>query len=343
MLIVNSKQLPVHADNKHEMYLFYKEYTDGLNELQARFPSGEIMLRRVGYPKVNVSPDGSSSLPEIPAPIMIKSVKTDKDGNIWGYCQGSPIIHPNGLCEIDQAKNTITIGDEILHLPLRSKPDYTFFIMYKSGILNTEYLVYDPEGDIIRELKEKQNRNQVTNAIWSNMSDEKVRMMAQAWGVRDAGKKDILILKEELESKVFFMEEEKQKDKTNLMLRGIAEFLADARNDEFTRPKSIIQFGVDEKRITYKSNHFYFDGEDLTHVPFGREDQISRQEYLAQFFRDPQNKEKWQTVLKGLITREYIETLDKYGLKWLTQQFGIAQNQSEEKLRNALLELFPTT
>lgn len=340
MLIVNSKTLPNNAAKDHELYSYMKEYQESVKELQTRFVSGQISLKRVGYPRQNRMPDGNLGLPEIPPIMMIKSIKTDSSGAIWEYCKGRPIIGANGLVNVPPNDSTISIGEEILVIDLKGKPDYAFFMMYKSGILGTEYTVFDPEGDRMRDLRDKNARNQVTNAIWSNMDEPKVRMMAGAWGIKDSNKADLLILKDDLEKKVLAMDVEKKKKPSELMLRGIDEFLADARNDEYARPKHLIQLGLDDKRITYDKNHFYFDGADLCHVPFGKDTPAERQEYLAQFFRNPENKEKWLLVLKGLLNKEYIETLDKHGVRYFAGQFDIPLNKKEDALKTALLELF---
>lgn len=341
MLIVNSKTLPQNANKDNELFPFVKEYQESVGELKTRFVSGQIQLKRIGWPKINRSPDGSSVLPETPPLMMIKSIsKPDANGATWEYCKGRPLIEANGLVKTPPNDSTISIGDELLVLDLKGKPDYAFYMMYKSGILGTEYQVFDPEGDRMKDLREKNARNQVTNAIWSNMDEPKVRMMAGAWGIKDSNKAELLILKDDLEKKVLYMDEEKKKKPSELSLRGIDEFLADARNDEYARPKHLIQLGLDDKRITYDKNHFYFDGADLCHVPFGKDTPAERQEYLAQFLRTPENKEKWLLVLKGLLNKESIENLDKYGVRYFAGQFDLPLNKKEDILKTSLLELF---
>lgn len=337
-LIVNSKQLPDNATKDNELFKFVKEYQDGVSELKLRFLAGDICLRRNGYPRINKSPDGTQ-INESPAPIYIKLTRS-VNGATWGYCKGRALIHPNGLVEVSPTDSYEDIGSEYIHINLSVQPDYAFFMMYKSGILGTEYTVYDPEGDRMKELREKNARNQVTNAIWSNMDEPKVRMMAGAWGIKDSNKADLLILKDDLEKKVLAMDEEKKKKPNELMLRGIDEFLADARNDEFTRPKALIQLGIDDKRITYSKNHFYLDGAELCHVPFGKDTPVERQEFLAQFCRNPENKEKWLLILKGLLNKDYIEAMDKYGVRYFAGQFDLPLNQKEDALKTALLSEF---
>jgi len=228
------------------------------------------------------------------------------------------------------------IDSEIWTINLRKDPDYAFFMIYKSGLIDKEYQIYDPEGDKLKELTEKNNRLKVQFAIRENMDEEKLRMIGQSMGVKNAAKKNILILQEEIESKVFAMDEQKKKEPTNLMLKGVPEFLAEMKNDDVTRPKAIIQYGIDEGKITFnpKDSHFYFGSADLCYVPITR--QSDRQDYLALFLHNPENEQKWIDILKGLITPEYIDTMDKYGQRWLAKQVGIALNKKPEELLTAL-------
>ena len=338
MLIVNSKQLPVNAGKDHELYSYANEYKAGIRDLEVRFPSGQIQLKRNGYPRMNKSQDGTPTLPEIPSPVFIK-LTCSVDDAIWSYCKGRPVIEANGLMSVREEENSEVLNGEVLHFDLKNKPDYVFYLMYKSGLLGSVYSVYEPEADKLRELETKNSRIKVTSLIWNDLPEDKLRMVCQAWGVKDSGKKNILLLKEEIENKVFAMESIKQKDTSNLMLKGIAEFIAETKADEITRPKAIIQHAVDEGRLVFNNSRFYFDGNEVCYVPPDRHD--TRMEYIAAFLRNSDNKEKWDTILRALITQDYVNKMDKYGKRWLASQSGVALNQKEEDLTKALLEAFP--
>jgi hypothetical protein len=276
-------------------------------------------------------------MPENPAPIFIKLTRT-VEGVTWGYCKGRPLIHPNGLVEVPPNDNSMVIDSEVFHLDCKKQPDFAFFIMYKSGLLGTEYMVYDPEGDKLKELTEKNARLKVQSSI-REFEEEKLRMLSQAWGVKEAGTKNMILLQEELENKVFSMDDAKKKDPTKLMLKGIAEFLAESKNDAVTRPKALIQQGIDDKVITFNhsDSNYYFNGNKLCYVPFNT---TERQDYLAQYLRNPENSEKWLDILKALVTKETIEKYDKYGIRWIAEQLGLALNKKEDVLRTELLEMF---
>lgn len=335
-IIVNSKLLPPNATKDSELFNFVKEYQDGVTALKTRFPYGTIQLKRAGYPKVNKSPDGKTYLPEIAPPIFIKYTRT-VGGNTWAYCPGRPLIHANGLVDVPENDNSESIRGEMLTLDVNTKPDYTFYIWFKSGLIGTEFTIYEPEADKIKELTEKNANLKVQSSI-RDMEEEKLRMVCGAWGIKNASTKNILLLQEEIENKVFAMEQLKRNNPTDLMAKGVSEFLAEIRNDEITRPKAVIQLALDEGRLTFsqRPSKFLFDEAEVCHVPLDK--QSMKMEFLAQFLRHPDNRDAWLSILNTLITEEYINGLDRYGVRWLAGQLGIPLNQKPEELMKALLE-----
>ena len=301
MLIVNQKILNVNTKDP-ELVSFAKEYERGLADLKAKFPTGQVQIQRNGFPLINKSPDPNmQSMPETPSPIFIKLTKTDKEGNTWGYCKSRPKIKANGLASVPEIDNSEVLDGEILTFSLRDKPDYAFFILIKSGMLGVHYHVYDPEGDKVRDLEAKNAKLRVSFAIRENLSEEKLRMLASAWGVTDANKKNLLFVQEELETLVFNMEERKNKESSNLSLKGVAEFLAEAKNDEYTRPRAVVQYGIDEGKITFKKtdSHFYFGEIDLCYVPDHKRE--TRVEYLTNYLTEPSSADIWQYIIKSVI------------------------------------------
>lgn len=339
MIIVNSKVLNENVSKDSELYNYAKEYQEGVQALKTRFPDGVIRLKRNGFPKQNRLPDGALGLPEIPTPIYIKLTKTDKNGVSWGYCQGQPLIHPNGLVEVPPNNNSASFDSEVESFDLKQRPDYVFYIIYKSGLVGVNYSIWNPEGDRITVLQEKNATLKVQASI-REMEEEKLRMVSQAWGVKDAGKKNLLILQDEIENLVFSMEAKKKEEPTNLMLKGVNEFLAEIKADEITRPKAIIQLALDEKRLTFNpaNSHMYFDAADICYIP---PDKVAtRLDFLAQVLRQADRKEQWQGIIKALLDEAYINKLDKYGVRWVAGQLDIPLNKKEESLREALLGEF---
>lgn len=348
MLIANNRILPLDIIKGHELEKYSREYQEGITALNARFPNGNISLKRVGFPKpVKQSTNDLLMLPENAPPIFMKLTRT-VDGVVWGYSSGAPKTEANGLVSVNPDQNSIELAGDIISLDLKHQPDYTFFFWFKSGQISSNFSVSEPEADRMKELKDKQEKIRVQSLIWADMDETKFKMVCQAWGIslKDKSKQDkpIEVLRQEMEDKVFQAEDKKNKDKTDLMARGISEFLADIKADEVTRPKALIQYAIDEGRMVYdkKNGHWYFDGGDICFVTLDRQEPSRRQEFLAQFLRNSDHAEQWSSILKALITKEYIEACDKYGIRWICGQFGIKLTQKEEALREELSELlFP--
>jgi hypothetical protein len=339
MLIVNNKILTSLNDKSSELYEYAREYDSCIKDLNNRFPSGTITLQRNGYPKINKNPNGIATLPEIAAPIFI-NLTTSVKGVSWGYCKGAPTKHANGLVDVPDSVKTAEIKGEILVLNLKDEPDYTFFIMYKSKLLGSMFHIFDPEGDKIKELEEKNAKLKVQYAIRESMDEEKLKTMCNAYGIKKVNEKNILILQEELENIVFKQEEEKKKNPTNLMLRGVVEFLGEIKNDDITRPKAVIQNAIESEVLSFNKSQgkYFFDGDELCHVPFSRYE--DKQVYVMEYLQRPENAEKWRNVILKTIKKEDIEKMEKYGLRWLATQVDIPLNQKPEDLAKTLLEMF---
>lgn len=344
MIIVNSKVLPSEPIKGHDLFKYSVEYQDGTRQLQTLYPSGEITLRRNGYPRVNRRVDGSVTLPEDAPPIKITLTTTDKSGAVWSYVNGSPIHNANGLVEPRPETNRVMLEGEIIRLDLRNGLDYAFYIYFKSNLIGTEYHVYDPEGDEIREVKRKKEEMRAKTLIWNDFDENKVKLMCEAYGISISarGKEiDVDLLRQKLEDKVFAMETEKQRDKTNLLMaKGIAEFLADAKADEFTRPKAIIQRAIDEKILTYSKSYFRMGDLEICFVPLDWQSIDKRQEYLAKYFRTQDDGEKWTALLQAVVDKDYIDACDKYGLRWLAEQVGVRLNQQIDAIKEQVYEKF---
>jgi hypothetical protein len=342
MILVNNAILNVKkTDKDYDLASYAKEYQEGVSALRVRFPSGIIQLQQNGYPRINKSLDPEfPDMPEVAPPTYFKLTRTDPNGVIWGYCKGRPKIEANGLASVPEGDNWDVVDGEILSINLNEKPDYAFFIMYKSNLLKGVLHIHDPQGERLKELQEKNDNIKVQSLIWSDLEDNKLRTVAQAWGVSGVDKKEILVIKDELEKKILSMDADKKKHPENLMLRGVAEFISDTKTDEVTRPKAIVQMAFDSGKLKFRptDSHMVFGELDLGFVPFDK--QNDKATYIVNMLRLAENKEKWVQILKSLIDKGYIEGLDKHGLRWLATQFDIALNQKEESLRTALLELF---
>jgi len=334
MLIVNGSVLPANANKDHELFPMVDEYQRSIKKLKADYPKGEITLMRIGYPQTN--PTGlAEDVPPIYFPMQI----SDGNGVSWAYCKGRPVIHPNGLRELPKEDRSEALGDLIL-LDINKKEDYTFYMMFKSGILNNIYRVFDPDGDRLKELRLRNERREVEYAISKGMDESKLRNVAAAWGVEKAYEKDVLLVQADLETKVFALDDIKKKNPTNLQLKGITEFLTEIKADDYLMPKALVQKAIDYKKLVKdKQDQKYYLGDvEICYIPVNkRDDEV---DFIAGYLRHPDNKEKWDQLLTEMIDEEFITSGDKYSVRWLAVQVGIPVNQQAEAIRKALLDKF---
>jgi hypothetical protein len=348
MLIVNSKILQKDLQKGHELFEYWKEYEKGIRDLSVRFPDGVIQLKRKGYPR-DVPPHPANApdflMPPDAPPIFMRLTKS-VDGVLWSYVKGRPKIGANGLVEPNPTEDSETLLGEVMSLNLKKDADYAFFFWYKSGQIGSNFDIYDPAGDEVREARSKKDEMRVKALIWNDFDDNKVKLMCEAYGISISARNkeiDVDILRQRLEDKVFDMEAKKKSEPTNLMLKGIADFMADAKADEFTRPKAIIQRAIDEKVLTYKGAHFYMGDLEICFVPLDHQTIDRRQEYLAKYFRTNEDDSKWVSLLEAVVDREYIDSCDKYGVRWLAEQVGIRLNQQVDAIKQQVYEKFGVT
>ena len=335
MLLVNNQVLPANANKEtSELFPMVDEYKKKVKELRTNFPKGEITLMRVGYPQTN-----QTGLPEPPLPVFWHMERNDENGVLWSYCKGRPVIQPTGLRELSADDRNEQLGDTIL-LDINKREDYAFYMMYKSGIVGNLYKVFDPDGDKLKELRKRDAERDVQFAISRGMDENKLRNTAAAWGVDKAFDRDLLLVKDDLEKLVFFLQEKKEKAHApdNLQMKGITDFLAEIKSEDHLLPKALVQKALDYKKATLVNGQFSLGDIEICTVPFNKKDDPIT--FIAGHLRHPDNKDKWETFLKEVVDEDFINTGDKYLIRWLSEQVGIPLNQQEAKLRIALLDKF---
>lgn len=339
MLIVNNKILREGLSKNDELYSFLREYEEGIKNLERNYPRGVVQIKRIGYPKTPPPSTGDIILlPEPAPPIYIKATR-DVNGVLWGYCSGRPVIHPNGLVEVPDNANIITLDGEYMTVDYKQRPDYAFYLIYKSGILGLYYEIYDPEGEAIRQAEEKNRYLKMQYLIREGMSEDKCRAVAASWGVTNVGSKHLAIVQEELEKKI--IEGEKKKKESgylSLSIRGIDEFIEEIKSEDWVRPKAIVQMAIDANVVTFRAtdSSWYMGDQRLCYVPLDKTDE--KREVLTRWFSDENNREIWHDVLRSVVDEDYISSLSKWGLRWLAGEFDIPLNQSIEKLKDALVQ-----
>lgn len=171
----------------------------------------------------------------------------------WVYSE-TPLPENNGRVDVSQAKIgrwffrqdriTETITDEELAFFL-----YHVDPRFGEKNQNSKYQLIDTRGENQRRIEQKTPQIEFEYTLYGPQSsladDEKLQMVAQAWGIEQAGKRDRADLIVHLESAVLKGEQEKLRG--NRYARGIKEFLEDVKMGEQTQIRSIAQMAVDHK------------------------------------------------------------------------------------------------
>lgn len=334
MILINGQELPKNADKTHPLYSYAREYKNDLASLKSRFPKGVIKLSRIGWPKFNAT-GHIEPVPTITVP-MHCTVDSEAGEAQWAYCDGRATILPNGLRELPSNKRMMRVGDS-LTVDLNRQPDLAVYL-FKTRFINLELRVDDPETEAINKALAREREIELGNVIWNGIaSEEKLRMIASAWGVSGAAKMDVRVLRSQLEQKVLSMEKNKQQNAADLTRKGVKEFLDEVKGDKDMMLRSLIQGAIDEKKMQWSmtSGHYLLKNRKFLFVPSDYEGR--HVDYIANYLSSPANEEQLKIFLTEVLTEETIEALDKIGLTWLCGLYDIdTKGKAPVELKGAL-------
>ena len=124
-------------DEKHPMYAYALQYTEGIAELKKNHGS-VIRFVRPGFPKMNLGSDSKgneTSIVEPTPPAMFPLEKVyahpTRGEEIWSCCLTMPKLLPNGLWSIGNKKG-LKITDAI-SVDIDKQPDLAFYLYYSGG------------------------------------------------------------------------------------------------------------------------------------------------------------------------------------------------------------------
>lgn len=320
MILINGQELPKNADKTHPLYSYAREYKNDLASLKSRFPKGIIRLSRMGWPKFNAT----GLLEPVPMITIPMTCTADSEAGEaqWAYCDGRSTILPNGLRELPTNKRMMKVG-ESLAIDLNKQPDLAVFI-FKTKFVGLELRIDDPETEAINKALARQGEIELGGVIWNGIAnEEKLRMIASAWGVTGAAKTDIRILKAELEKRVLFLENHKQQNAADLSRKGVKEFLDEVKGDKDMMLRSLIQNSIDEKAMQWSmtSGHYLLKNRKFLFVPSDYEGR--HVDYIASYLSSPSNEEQLTIFLTEVLTAELIDGIDKIGLAWLCSLYNV--------------------
>lgn len=139
----------------------------------------------------------------------------------------------------------------------KDKIDLIFFLLYKSPYNGMIFNVVDEVSESEKEVEEEMKQVQLQKALYDVLkgNPEKLRTVAQSWGVSVGNVTNEAVILRRLKSMVIAGENAKQKKKG---VRGIAEFLEDVQLNELTKIRALIQEARDASIIEFSSNKYNY-------------------------------------------------------------------------------------
>ena len=325
---------------------YQKQYEKGIKSLKEAYGES-IKFVRPGYPKKTAGLDGKGRpVPNMaePTPPMYMPLKSEiesKNGmEIWEYCEGAPELLPNNLWKA-KGKRSKTIT-ESMTISLRNDPELAFFFYYKSPFFKVngggQLKIDDPAADARREGDMARAELDLNTALYSVLSDEEqLRIVAEAYGIDNAGKKHPDSLRKKLKEIVIKGEERKRSDPT---ARGIPEFLDELKVTDSVRLRSIIQVAEDNKKITWAGREYLVGDRALCRVP--QAEQIYKKDYLCNHLLKKANLPKLKELLIDIVDREYLDKqTDSKAFTWLARIMELQHNFKESaQVRELVYECF---
>lgn len=334
MLLVNKKPL----DPNDEQNKFTQEYLQGLSEIRKEFEGRRfIMLKQKDHP---VRDNEGNLYPVPPVVIPLRTFISSPDGtgrNEWAYCDGMPILQPNGLYEI--TKKSHIIGRSLV-IDLERDIDMAFYILKKSKAFRNKLIVVDDPGIEARKRgQEKREKLLVEAIIWQELNnDEELRLIASAWGVEGAYDGEADLVREKLENELHRREKLRKNDAS---VKGINAFVDSIKDKTKLRTQSFLQRSIDGGMLRYeKENRRYMIGDsEILVVPIREQDRPFA--FLCDYFN--KHEDKLHKVVEQLMTEPMITSASFHELKWLARIAGVvASGKKTEELRQDVKDAFCT-
>lgn len=347
MILIDKRPLNLFESlnaEKHPLYEFAKEYNEGVEFLKEHFGK-QIKFIRPGYPRyVRGVTSRGTEIPQMieptaPMRIPLKAYVPNKMGgrNIWACCLDEPKVLDNGLHDLGR-KKSLQIEEDLL-INLEKDMDLAFFIYYKSPITRAGQLqVYDAdalakgiaeENDLIAERK---------MAVWKMLKDDKLPMMARAYGINDVEGKQFPVLRQELEKQ---LEINDGLRKFNPSVKGTMDFIEEMKVTEGVLLRAFVKKMQEEKRLGYKQNGQFHIGDKIV-IQVPAYDLKRNFDFLCQYLSAGNNIEKLQEFLKDLITVEYLDSItERKEWLWLAKVSGFnPEFKKIEEIQNTVRNYF---
>ena len=347
MLLWNKEKLDFNAKDEktHPHYNSAKFYADKVKYLKDTY--GKYM--RFVDPKHPRYTEGIDSKGHIvrkmkePDTVIRIPYETDYttetgDKQIWSYCVGAPVIHPNGQYDLGRVRSVSFVGDKIISLD--KDPDLAFYLTYVSPFVKSGIIKIDDPALDARKLGDKKREDAKRYvAIWNMLTDDvKLRTMASAYGVPNTDKKEPDSIRLELEK---VLEHNDQKKKSNPTIRGTDDFLNEMNVNDNILLRSFVQTAIDNKQLKWHADGKWKVGQKIIiQVPLSDIEPERRFDYACNYLGSSNNNDKLLDFLKDILNREYFETIkDPKVYNWLARVSGVSPAfKKYDEIRSKVME-----
>jgi hypothetical protein len=324
-------QAKFYKDKVEELRSTYGKFMRFVDVNQPRFCSGAD-ARGVAIPNMAEPP----TIVRIPLEKYV--AMEDRGREKWSCCLRTPKLLPNNMWDLGDERAVTIKGDKLINLD--TDADLAFYLTYISGFVKGKRLRIDDPKLTAKKIGDKRRDSiKRETAIWQMLAEEdKLRTVAQAYGVMNVHKKEPDDIRVELEK---LLESNDKAKKNNPMIKGTDDFLNDLKVTENVILRAFIQNAIDEKKLSYKGDGYWRVGEKLIlKVPQEYIEVDKRFNYICNYLGSTNNNDKLLDFLGDLITPEYLKDIkDNKTFLWLAKTNNInVVAQKPEKIKSAVLK-----
>lgn len=362
MLYVNNQALLLNKKDG-ELKEYVEDYHKKIKEYKDKY-GRYIVIRHVGNLEgLKINPTGRAEAPPLRTiPLICTHFDENNGTEEWIYQETPVSKDANGVLQLEQRQHVVFNGEETLDLI--EKPELAYYILEKQPLFRTSYRIYDTRSIAQKKAEERRLNARLESAIFgetSKLNNDKsvLDTVSRRWGIEKPEGKTREQVQNELYDLVNAEEKKKQNQKTpegRAGVRGITDFLEDAKVKMDTQLGALVNQAIDEGVITYNPLHSMWEltnpdghvGGMLVKVP-QREVGQKKEVLITAVITDPQVRVMLENAMgnEEVKAEDYINftlqdiegTEDYNALKRWGGQLGIGRTTyKKDKLRSMVLE-----
>lgn len=327
MLLLNKMQLDLSAASEekkdHSQHQAAKFYVRSVKYLKETYGK-TIRFKDPKQPRYCKGVDSKNrdvarmKEPDTMIKIPLETDFTTEDGEkqIWAYCEGAPVIHPNGQYDLGRKRSLTIQGDKVVSMG--RDPDLAFYLAYVSPFVRRKVLkIEDPVADAKKTGDKKRETVKRQTAIWNMLTDDdKLRTMASAYGVSGANTKEPDVIRIELENILEVNDDRKKRDPS---IRGTDDFLAEMNVNDNILLRGLVQRTIDDKLLSWNADGKWRVGQKIIyHVSMP--DLERKFDVLCNYLGQSNNNDKLVDFLGDIVSKEYLDSVkDPRVFDWLAK------------------------